>query len=936
MAPKVPTMIPVHSAEDVTRHLTDLVPGLTITETEDSWEKISVALQHLTALSAGGACDYPTAVIPFLKTHSRPFTSALSSERSRLSAAASEALSALASGLGPDFEPLVQLYFPPLIQLTARPNKVFVSRAKAAIHVLIEQTQLPALLRPLCEVLRDKSVTMRLIALEGVLACVNSLNPPELEKDVRAGLIEGAIKATATDAAADVRKVARSVFEAYSVLLPARVPAFTSGLDPTTRKYLNVTSSAAPSRPASQASIRSRPASSLAHHAPPRPATSMSTRSLTASGSSASIPSKKDKDVKEKAVPLARSMTDVTLSAKEKEKEKTQVKEKVVEKVRDKAAVPPRRALANDMPPPQTIPARRPAPQASSSSTSMAHRREPDRPHAAAPPLSRSGSAPVRPDAHVRPEPTALVRPEMSSGPRSATATSTTSMPTTATGQSTREKLMGSAGARRAVAQIGVDEKKSAADEKERKIATQAVAGPSTNATTRQRTKSRPPPFKPSTTTTASTGATSKAPPSTAPATKSTFAAPTASSARAGPATTKPGPPNPPPATLKPLPASSKAAHPAPTAPRFGPTKTAPPLSKAASTSSIASKSGLAKPVSSSRIPPAVKPPGYAPAPSEPKKRADPTQPTLSQLARMNANAASKSSASTKASAATKAGNTRPLALRNKAKAAFVPTKRGAVKEDVKDAKKDVGTKKEKKEMKEVKVEEAAEVPLPKTPDAVDVPLPKTPEAVDVPLPEAEEEDDVKEEDVEVEELEEEVEVPEVEIEHADEESDTAATEAIVESTPSSPHDTQPNSPSTAGPALPAASDAATPLRTHSFPAPDPSTGKTPISSLVAAIQAGFLPTPGGPHVLSPPANYAAPGETWNGWPAGMGAFAQDLTPRGNRVNAEEGVGEGMGDETMDMSLCGEGWKVGIVGMPGYEGYEEEGSRVVLGEMGIN
>ena len=35
----------------------------------------------------------------------------------------------------------------------------------------------------------------------------------------------------------------------------------------------------------------------------------------------------------------------------------------------------------------------------------------------------------------------------------------------------------------------------------------------------------------------------------------------------------------------------------------------------------------------------------------------------------------------------------------------------------------------------------------------------------------------------------------------------------------------------------------------------------------------------------------------------------------------------------MDMSLCGEGWK----GMTGYEGpYEEEGSRIVLGEMELN
>ena len=76
--------------------------------------------------------------------------------------------------------------------------------------------------------LKDKSVTLRLIATEGILACVNSLSPPELEKEARATAIEGAIRTTATDAAADVRKVARLVFDAYSVLLPARVPAYVS------------------------------------------------------------------------------------------------------------------------------------------------------------------------------------------------------------------------------------------------------------------------------------------------------------------------------------------------------------------------------------------------------------------------------------------------------------------------------------------------------------------------------------------------------------------------------------------------------------------------------------------------------------------------------------------------------------------------------------
>ena len=61
-----------------------------------------------------------------------------------------------------------------------------------------------------------------------------------------------------------------------------------------------------------------------------------------------------------------------------------------------------------------------------------------------------------------------------------------------------------------------------------------------------------------------------------------------------------------------------------------------------------------------------------------------------------------------------------------------------------------------------------------------------------------------------------------------------------------------------------------------------------------------------------------------------MGAFAQNLTLRVRKNENEE-----EGDETMDMSLCGEGWKV-PAGIMGFEGYEEEGSRVILGEMGLN
>jgi hypothetical protein len=150
-------------------------------------------------------------------------TSAASSERSRLSAAATELIAALASGLGGDFEPLLPLYLPTILAICARPNKIFVSRGKATIRVIIEQTQLPSILSYLVESLKDKSFSLRLIAIDGTLACLNCLNPPDLERESRAKEIESAIRMTATDASADVRRASRQVFEAYTILLPSRV-----------------------------------------------------------------------------------------------------------------------------------------------------------------------------------------------------------------------------------------------------------------------------------------------------------------------------------------------------------------------------------------------------------------------------------------------------------------------------------------------------------------------------------------------------------------------------------------------------------------------------------------------------------------------------------------------------------------------------------------
>jgi len=202
-----------------------------LTETEDTWDKIAISIQYLEALTKGLSQDLYPNLVSAVKSLARPIQKALLSERSRLSGHAAGLITTLASCLRRAFEPLIPLFVPSLLQGTARSNKVFTARSKACLMDIVEHTQSPILLPHFRGSVSDKSLSLRLIATELVLACLNCFNPPDLEANQRAEDIETVIRTTATDASAEVRKCSRNVFEAYKILLPGRldkcVPSFT-------------------------------------------------------------------------------------------------------------------------------------------------------------------------------------------------------------------------------------------------------------------------------------------------------------------------------------------------------------------------------------------------------------------------------------------------------------------------------------------------------------------------------------------------------------------------------------------------------------------------------------------------------------------------------------------------------------------------------------
>ncbi|THH29280.1 hypothetical protein EUX98_g4908 [Antrodiella citrinella] len=196
---------------------------LAIPESEDTWDTLAKSVTRFTTLIQNGAANFPNEVATGLRSIARPLNSAILSERSRLSGAGIDLLKAAAEWIGKAFDGLIPLYLPTLLTLCSRSNKVFISRAKACVINIIEATQAPIILSYLAEASKDKSLSLRLSAAEGCLACLNSFNPPDLEKEVRGRDVETLIKSTATDPSADIRKVGKRIFEAYKILLPHRV-----------------------------------------------------------------------------------------------------------------------------------------------------------------------------------------------------------------------------------------------------------------------------------------------------------------------------------------------------------------------------------------------------------------------------------------------------------------------------------------------------------------------------------------------------------------------------------------------------------------------------------------------------------------------------------------------------------------------------------------
>jgi hypothetical protein len=192
----------------------------------------------MTALVKGGAYRYPHELVAGVKSSAIPIKSAVSeargskvtvfigysqmlSERTRLSGTAVDLLVAMAPRLDLNFEPLVSVFLPTVMQLCSRANKIYVARSRAFLEAVTSHTVLTSIIPYLARTCEDKSNTAREVAIDFIFHSLNRFNPPHLIK--YAENVESSVRLTGTDKDAAVRSMSRKVFEAYKILWPDRV-----------------------------------------------------------------------------------------------------------------------------------------------------------------------------------------------------------------------------------------------------------------------------------------------------------------------------------------------------------------------------------------------------------------------------------------------------------------------------------------------------------------------------------------------------------------------------------------------------------------------------------------------------------------------------------------------------------------------------------------
>ncbi|KAJ1728027.1 hypothetical protein LPJ61_004262 [Coemansia biformis] len=226
------------SASDFEAKLRTLVSKLDVPEGEETWRQMNAALEGLVSLAKTGATKFEV-FVPAMKPVMRLVSTAVISERTRLSATALNLVEELARQMELRFHPLCDLVFPSVMKTCGRANKVFSTRGVSCLTTVITYAHIPEQTPNICSATAsDPNKTMRTSAAKLLMSIISCCTVPELTPHL--GAVEKAISEGVVDANPDARTTARQSYEIYIKRFSDRVEQFHASLSSTAKKYLKI------------------------------------------------------------------------------------------------------------------------------------------------------------------------------------------------------------------------------------------------------------------------------------------------------------------------------------------------------------------------------------------------------------------------------------------------------------------------------------------------------------------------------------------------------------------------------------------------------------------------------------------------------------------------------------------------------------------------
>ena len=116
-----------------------------------------------------------------------------------------------------------------LVVLALHPVQERVHQRKGSEEMPIRPgLQYPSQFLPSIHCTLDTSASLRLVAAEAILVCLNceSFEPLNLDTDTCGDLLEDVIKLTTRDGCTNVRRARREIFGVYKIVFPERIEGF--------------------------------------------------------------------------------------------------------------------------------------------------------------------------------------------------------------------------------------------------------------------------------------------------------------------------------------------------------------------------------------------------------------------------------------------------------------------------------------------------------------------------------------------------------------------------------------------------------------------------------------------------------------------------------------------------------------------------------------